>query len=173
MVIAHGLAWAPGQLRWESTGPERTGHSQVQLRIGKGDELPTRQRDPRERQDGRHEPRQHARRRANPRRRAPRQDRPQPEGQAPADGRAGKPGDGVEHEVRDEAPERQTNHQALRQRHPLVVLAQRHSRHHIAHRGQRGELRQQQQEARHDREINAHSGRLRQTAADPHFRLNR
>ena len=72
----------------------------------------------------------------------------------------GKAGNGVEHEVGNQSPERQTNHQPLRQGHAFVVLTQDHPHHDVAKRGQRTKLGHQEQEAGNYPRINDQSSTL-------------
>ena len=104
-------------------------------------QLSTSERQPEEHQEGNRKPRRHARTRPDGVTCAPRQDRAQNEREAPADSRARKPRHGVEHKVRDQAPERKTDHEALGQRHTFVGLPQRHTRNDEADDGQRDKLR--------------------------------
>ena len=157
MVIAHHHARIPGQFRRKSACPDPRRQPQVQHRIRALEQLPAGERQPEEHQEGNREPSRHARTRPDGVRCTPRQDRAQNEREAPADSRARQPRHGVEHKVRDQAPKRKTDHEALGQRPAFVGLPQRHPHHDVADGSQRRELRRQKQEARDHRRINSHS----------------
>ena len=78
----------------------------------------------------------------------------------PARQRAGQPWQHVQDKVDDQAPKRQTDHQPLRQRQPIVGLPECHPRHDITNGRQRQELRRQQQEPGDDCWIYCHTSEM-------------
>ena len=107
VVIADGHARVPRQLRRKPARSNRGRQSQTNVVVRNHEQLATGETDPQQRQHDHHESRRHPRPRPERFRRAPREHRAQRQRDAPANGRARHPRHGIQHEVGDQAPERQ------------------------------------------------------------------
>ena len=132
----------------------------MELRVRNRHELPAGEGYPEKRQRRGDNARHCACARPNRLPRAPHEGGAEQQRDAPTHDGPGKPGDRVEHEVDDEAPEHRPHHEALRQRHAVVGLPQRHADDHEANRGEHDQLRRQHQQSGNDRRINGHSDNL-------------
>ena len=160
VVVTHGRARAPRQLRRKSAGSKEGGQPHVHFGVRYSHELAAGQRSPKERQDRDREPGEQPGRRPEAVARPPRQAHADRDDDAPAHRGPGKPGDDIQDEVDDQSPDRGADDETLGQGHALVVLTQGHPHDDVTHGGQRGELRRQQQQARKHRRINGHSATL-------------
>ena len=108
----------------------------------------------RERRDG--ETRRHPQPRSNRFRGAPDEDGGQRQHEYPARDRSGHSRKRVHHEVYDDAPDRRSDDETLRERNAVVRLAQRDAHDDVADGGERGELGEQEQQPREYGRINCH-----------------
>ena len=149
-------AGIPGRLGRKQARLKRGGQSNVRGRIEYSDHLPTGERGPEERQSGDGERRRHAQPRANRHGRAPYEDYGQRQHEYPARDRSGASRKRVHNQVDDNAPDRRSNHETLRQRNPVVRLSKRRTHNDVTNGGERGELREQEQQPGDHRRINCH-----------------
>ena len=160
MVVLGGQPRVPGQDRWKPARLDRGGKPQMELRVRNRHELPAGEGDPEKRQRRGDNARHCACARPNRLARAQHKGSAEQQHHAPRHDARGAPRDGEEHKTGDEAPERRPHHEALRQRHAVVGLPQRHADDHEASRGEHDQLRRQHQQSGNDRRINGHSDNL-------------